>query len=301
MCRGRWRRFDIVALSGCLILLAAAIAAFCAPTGASELTRGKKALFSENFELDIYEWTLMEKGEKKGEDPDLITTEEAYQGRNALLFAGRKGILALELAETVKGLVELRGKFPAPHDYTRMFGIGLGEDEVLLGVNRSQSFAYAVGGVWRTSDVPVDEKWHTFTYDLSGAVAKAYIDGRFVAEAPGLQEFDRVKLGINNGRGGRCLVDAVVVYGVETAISEEDAIEVEIPLEGLRGDLQDHGRTPAFGQICGGDLLWPFEKGSGAQFLLPPQAVLSGSASEAELLDVRRWLRRQIERAVQDG
>jgi len=62
MHRDRWRRFEIVALWGCVILLGVVAAAFCTPAGASELTRGKKALFAEDFEMDIYEWTLMEEG-----------------------------------------------------------------------------------------------------------------------------------------------------------------------------------------------------------------------------------------------
>jgi len=234
----RWAQASLFRRT-CLILTGAALFAICASSlGASELTRGKKALFSENFELDIYEWTLMEKGEKKGEDPDLVRTDEAFEGNNALLFSGRKGLLGLELTEKTKGLVEFQVKFPAPHNYTRMFGVGLGEEEMLLGVNRSESFAYAVGGQWRTSDIPVGEKWHTFTYDLSGAVTKAYIDGRLITTAPQLHEFDRIRLGVNNGRGGRCLVDAVLIYGGEAELSEENAVEVEIPLEGFEEDFK---------------------------------------------------------------
>jgi len=205
---------------GFVILLVAVFLAVCGRTGASELTDGKKALFSEDFEMDIYEWVLMEEGEKKGEDPDLITTKEAYQGRNALLLSGRKGILGIKLIERVKGLVEFQVKFPAPHNYTRMFAVGLGEEELLLGVNRSENFAYAIGGVWQTAQVPVDEGWHTFTYDFSGAVTRAYIDGKLITTAPQLHEFDGLRLGVNGGRGGRCLVDEVVIYAGEAELSE---------------------------------------------------------------------------------
>jgi len=241
----RRHKFDIVALSGCLFLLGAVLAFFCAPARASDLTRGKKALFSENFEMDIYEWTLMEEGEEEGEDPDLIRTAEAYEASNALLLSGKKGILGLLLIERVKGMVEFRVKFPTPHDYTRMFAVGLGDQELLLGVNRSDKFAYAVGGNWQISQIPVDEGWHTFTYDFSGGVTNAYIDGKLIITARQLREFDRVRLGINNGRGGRCLVDAFVIYATEAELSEENTIEVEIPLLGWEEDIKLAAELPA--------------------------------------------------------
>jgi len=223
---------------GCMTLLVARWSALlglflgvvCPPTHASDLTRGKKALFMEDFEADVYEWTLMEEGEEDGEDPDLLRTDEAYEGKNALLFSGNRGILGLEFTKKVKGLVEFRVKFPAPHNYTRMFGVGLGEQELLLGVNRSGNFAYAVAGNWQVSQTPVDDQWHTFTYDFSGIMARAYIDGKLITVAEQLHEFDRIRLGVNNGRGGRSLVDAVVIYAGETALSEENAIEVTVPL-----------------------------------------------------------------------
>jgi len=196
-------------LAGWLILMSVVLTAAHAPALGSELTGGKKALFGEDFELDIYEWTLMEEGEQEGESPNLITTKEAYQGNNALLFSGKKGILGLELTERIKGLVEFPDKF-----------------------------AYAVDGNWQTIQIPVGEGWHTFTYDFSGAFARVYIDGKLITTAEQLHEFDRVRLGVNNGRGGRCLVDNVVVYAVEPELSDENAVEVEIPLLGWEENLK---------------------------------------------------------------
>jgi len=83
------------------------------------------------------------------------------------LLSGKKGILGLELTERTKGLVEFQVKFTAPYDYTRMFAVGLGDEEVLLGVNRAENFAYSVDGYWKTSEVPVDGEWHTFTFDVA--------------------------------------------------------------------------------------------------------------------------------------
>jgi hypothetical protein len=142
------------------------------------LTEGKKALFAEDFELDIYEWMLMEPGAQRGEDPEIATTPEAYQGHNVLAFTGTRGILGLKLTQPIKGLVELQAKFPAPHNYTRMFAVGHGDGELLLGVNRSENFAYATGGNWQTTQIPVEEKWHTLPFDFSGGITRAYIDGQ---------------------------------------------------------------------------------------------------------------------------
>jgi len=55
-------RMDVCCLS------ALALTAVAGGSAESELIGGKKALFGEDFELDIYEWTLMEEGEHKGED-----------------------------------------------------------------------------------------------------------------------------------------------------------------------------------------------------------------------------------------
>ena len=49
------------------------LSAFVLSTHASELTRGKKALFTEDFEADIYEWEVMEEGETEEENPKLGT------------------------------------------------------------------------------------------------------------------------------------------------------------------------------------------------------------------------------------
>jgi len=230
-------------VAGWLILVGVALAAICAQAGASQLTRGKKALFGEDFEMDIYEWTLMEEGENKGEDPDLVRTREAFEGNNALVFSGTKGIRGLQMTEKIKGLVEFQVKFPAPHNYTRMFAVGLDDKELLMGINRSGNFAYAVEGIWHTSKIPVDENWHTFTYDFSGAVARVYIDGQLIASARQPRQFDRVRLGVNNGRGGRCLVDKVVIYGADIQLSEENAIEVTVPLIDWDGGLKPASST----------------------------------------------------------
>ena len=198
---------------------------------ASELIAGKKALFAEDFELDIYEWVVAESGAQQGEDPGLITTDDAYQGQNALQFSGKKGILALELTERVEGLVEFQVKFPSPpRDYTRMFAVGLDDEEVLLGVNRSDSFAYVTSGVWHTSDIPVGESWHTFTYDFSAGITRLYVDGTLVTTTARPGAFDRLRLGVNNGRGGRCLVDKVVIAAADAELSDFEVVEVEIPI-----------------------------------------------------------------------
>ena len=200
---------------------------------ASELTAGKKALFAEDFELDIYEWTLAESGAEEGEDPDLITTDDAYQGRNALQLSGKKGILALELTERIEGFIEFQVRFSSsPRDYTRMFAVGLDDEEVLLGVNRSDSFAYVTDGVWHTSDIQVGDGWHTFTYDFSAGITRLYIDGTLVTTTAKPVAFDRLRLGVNNGRGGRCLVDEVVIAAADAELSDSETVEVEIPLMG---------------------------------------------------------------------
>ena len=218
---------------GLVVLL---LAVSLAPACASELIAGRKALFAEDFELDIYEWTVLEGGATPAEDPDLLTTAEAAQGRNALRLSGTQGILGLELTERVEGLVEFQVKLSAPHDYTRMFAVGVGDDEVLLGVNRADAFAYATGGVWRTSDIPISEQWHTFTYDFSGGVTRLYIDGTLVATTSAPTAFDRLRLGVNNGRGGGCLVDEVVIAAADAELSAADLVEVEIPLMGWDED-----------------------------------------------------------------
>lgn len=203
---------------------------------ASALTAGKKTLFAEDFELDIYEWTLLEDGRTPREDPDLRTTGEAAQGRNVLQFTGAKGILGLELTERVEGMVEFQVKFPSPpDDYTRMFAVGLGEDEVMLGVNRSSKFAYVTEGVWRTSEIQVSDQWHTFTYDFSGGVTRLYIDETLVASTSRPTAFDRLRLGVNGGRGGGCLIDGVIIAAPDAELSD-NLVEVEIPLMGWDDD-----------------------------------------------------------------
>ena len=228
----RRARVPGIALAGVLLLVGFTY------VSASELTAGKKALFAEDFELDIYEWILAESGAEEGEDPDLITTDDAYQGRNALQLSGKEGILALELTERIEGLVEFQVKFSsAPRDDTRMFAVGLEDEEVLLGVNRSDSFAYVTGGVWRTSDIPVGDGWHTFTYDFSAGITRLYIDGTLVTTTSNPGAFDRLRLGVNNGRGGRCLVDEVVIAAADAELSDSETVEVEIPLMGWDEDF----------------------------------------------------------------
>ena len=220
--------------------------ALCSPASASDLTRGKKALFTEDFELDIYEWTVTENGATEGEDPDLVRRDDAFQGNNVLLLSGKQGMLELELTRQVKGIVEFHARFPGPHDYTRMFAVGRGDDEVvMLGVNRSDRFFHVIGGEmggsqWNESDVKVTDDWHTFTYDFSGALARLYIDGQLIATDDRFGEFDRLQLGINQGRGGTCLLDQVVVYDASAEFSQDNSIEAVIPLLDW-----DHGLKPA--------------------------------------------------------
>lgn len=212
---------------------------FSASSRGSELTKGRKALFAEDFELDVYEFTVTEKGAAKDEDPRLIRAEDAYQGNNVLLLSGKKGVLTLELTRKVKGLVEMQLKFPPPRDYTRMIAVGLGDQEIMLGVNRSDKFAYVVGGQWKTSRIPVTGGWHTFTFDYSGGFTKAYIDGTLVATDPqGADELNRVRLGVNNGRGGRCMVDKLVVYDTQAGLAADDTVEVQIPLLDWEHELE---------------------------------------------------------------
>ena len=217
----------------CVIAAGALLVVGFTSVSASELTAGKKALFAEDFELDIYEWTLAESGAEEGEDPDLITTDDAYQGRNALQLSGKKGILALELTERIEGFIEFQVRFSSsPRDYTRMFAVGLDDEEVLLGVNRSDSFAYVTGGVWHTSDIQVGDGWHTFTYDFSAGITRLYIDGTLVTTTAKPGAFEWLRLGVNNGRGGRCLVDEVVIAAADPELSDSETVEVEIPLMG---------------------------------------------------------------------
>jgi len=226
-----------------LILVCVGLCVLSLPTRASELTRGRKALFREDFESDIMEWTVFEKGETADEDPFFKRTDEAYEGNNALFFRGRKGILGLELTEKLAGLVEFQVKFPAPHDYTRLFAVGTADGEVLMGLNASDRFAWSPdGGRVHTSSIPVDENWHTFTFDFSGSVPRGYIDGQLVvAGYEGMRAFDRVRLGVGKERGGLCLVDDFALYEAEAGLeglSEEEALIVTVPLTGWEGDLK---------------------------------------------------------------
>ena len=71
----------------------------------SELARGKKALFTEDFGADIYEWGVTEEGETEEETPKLVRCNGAYQGNNLLLFSGKQGIIALSLIRKIQGIV----------------------------------------------------------------------------------------------------------------------------------------------------------------------------------------------------
>jgi len=84
-------------------------------TTASELTRGKKALFAEDLEMDVYEWVPLEEGENEDENPELLRTDEAYERDNALLISARKGIPGLGFTDRIKCLLEFQVKSPAPH------------------------------------------------------------------------------------------------------------------------------------------------------------------------------------------
>jgi hypothetical protein len=82
----------------------------------------------------------------------------------------------------------------------------------------------------------VEEKWHTLPFDFSGGITRAYIDGQLVTTAPELHQFDQLRLGVNNERGGRCLVDEVVIYAAEIGTPAENATQVDIPLMGWDQD-----------------------------------------------------------------
>ena len=211
----------------------------------SELTRGKKALFTEDFEADIYEWEVTEEGETEEETPKLVRRDDAYQGNNVLLLSGKQGMIALSLTRKIKGIVEFQATFPSPLVTTRMFAVGLGDETLALGVSRSDRFMALAegemgGGQWIESGVKVTDGWHTFTYDFSGAITRLYVDGQLILVNEKLGEFDRLQLGIHQGHGGTCLVDEVVVYDAAAEFSEENSIEATIPLLDW-----DHGLKPA--------------------------------------------------------
>ena len=71
----------------------------------SELTRGKKALFAEDFGAAIYEWEVTEEGETEEETPKLVRHDGAYQGNNVLLLSGKQGMIALSLTQKIQGIV----------------------------------------------------------------------------------------------------------------------------------------------------------------------------------------------------
>ncbi len=212
------------------LLVCPMIQATAAP-GDSTLSEGYKAIYVEDFELDVYEWTLMEKGATEAETPVLGPSAEAYEGRNVLFLTGKQGVLGLQMTRIQTGLLEMRIKFSRPLDYTRMFGISLGgKNQVLIGVNGSGTFAYAADGSWAKTKIPITRQWQLLTFDCSAGYLRCYIDNELLLKEDRIAEFDTAHLGINNGKGGDVLVDRFVVFEAVGDLSDENIKAVTFPL-----------------------------------------------------------------------
>lgn len=199
---------------------------------AQDQGKDRKMLFSENFELDIYAWEITQKGRVKAETPKLFRTETAFGGKQCLKLEGQEGLLELKLTAAMKGLVELWVKFSAPYDYRRMLAVDDGKTAVMMGVNQSGVFSYVVGTTWVATDKTITEGWHKFLWDYSGTSGKISIDDDIIGTFDKPQYFNHITLGINQGKGGTCYVDDVVVYSTDPKLTQENTFAVTLPLTG---------------------------------------------------------------------